>query len=287
MQQARRILVTLLALSAFAEAEGASAKRRAYVSGSWNVLETENFRFCSRGHLNLSDSLIETTERMRSTLLEMWLGSRGPEQAWSPKCDIILHSTSADYLRAVPGGEQTVGCSLINTAEGRVVGRRIDIRADRPGWLNAALGHEMTHIVLADRFPDGALPAWADEGMAVLADPGSKQDAHSRDLRLARSQRSTFRLVELFALNGYPSAERQAAFYGQSASLVRFLVTRGTPSQFVRFVRAATDDGYEVAVRDVYGMEGVRDLEHRWLQEVSVADSLAENGRVGRKRLAD
>ena len=286
MKQATYLLATLLALHAFPEAEGAS-KHRAYKSGSWNILETENFRFCSRGRLAVGETLIDTTERMRSTLGETWLGPQRPQEAWHPKCDIVLHSTSEDYLRAVPGGDQTVGCSLINTHEGRVVGRRIDIRADRSGWLDAALRHEMTHIVLADRFPDGVLPAWADEGMAVLADPNSKQDAHSRDLRIARSQRSTFRLVELFALNGYPSPERQAAFYGQSASLVRFLVGRGTPAQFVRFVRAASDDGYEVAVREVYGMEGVRDLERRWLQDVSVSGALAGNARRDRERITD
>jgi hypothetical protein len=286
MKQAKLLLAILLGLYAFADAEGAATKARAYKSGSWNILETENFRFCSRGRLALSESLLETTEQMRSTLAETWLDANGRQQAWHPKCDIILHSTSEDYLRAVPGGDQTVGCSLINTNEGRVVGRRIDIRADRPGWLNAALRHEMTHIVLADRFADGALPAWADEGMAVLADPDTKQDAHSRDLHMARSQRATFRLVELFALNGYPSPERQAAFYGQSASLVRFLVSRGTPAQFVRFMRAAADDGYEVAVRDVYEMEGVRDLERRWLQDMNVAHSLA-SARRDRNSLPD
>ena len=118
-------------------------------------------------------------------------------------------------------------------------------------------------------FPDGRLPAWADEGMAVLADPGVKQDAHDRDLRSAHSQRQTFRLVELFALDGYPAAERQAAFYGQSASLVNYLVSRGTPEQFVRFMRSAADDGYEAAIREVYGMRGVHDLERRWLQQVT------------------
>lgn len=279
MRLAKSLLIVFVALGLTADSRAESTKQRTYSSGGWNVLETANFRFCSRGRLALSESVLEATERMRGTLTERWLGEESPEHSWNPKCDIVLHSTSAAYLRAVPGGEQTVGCSLINTAEGRVVGRRIDIRADRPGWLKAALAHELTHIVLADRFPDGRLPAWADEGMAVLADPNAKQDAHDHDLHVARSQHTTFRLVELFALSGYPSANRQAAFYGQSASLVSFLVRRGTSAQFVRFIRTAADDGYEAAVRDVYGLQGVRDLEHRWLQQVNVVDSLAASGQ--------
>jgi hypothetical protein len=287
MRLANSLLIAWLAVGMAAETLAESTKLRTYTSGGWNVMETANFRFCSRGRLAISESVLEATERMRGALAKQWLGEGSPEHFWSPKCDIVLHSTSDAYLRAVPGGEQTVGCSLINTAEGRVVGRRIDIRADRPGWLKAALAHELTHIVLADRFPDGRLPAWADEGMAVLADPDAKQDAHHRDLHVARSQRTTFRLVELFALSGYPSANRQAAFYGQSASLVSFLVRRGTPAQFVRFVRTAADDGYEAAVRDVYGMQGVRDLERRWLQQVNVAESLAESRQKRSEELPD
>jgi hypothetical protein len=287
MTSAKSLVVSLLVLSAVGRSEAASAKHRAYVSSGWNVLETQNFRFCSRGRLALTEAVLESTERMRRDLAEQWLGDVSSKDAWKPKCDIILHSTSEAYLKAVPGGEQTVGCSLINTNDGCVIGRRIDIRADRPGWLNSALAHELTHIVLADRFPDGRLPAWADEGMAVLADPNTKQDSHYHDLRVARSQRSTFRLVELFALSGYPAADRQAAFYGQSASLVGFLVGRGTPEQFVHFVRTAADAGYEAAVRDVYGMQGVRDLERRWLQQVNVADTLAHGATMHRQAVPD
>ncbi|HEX5498187.1 MAG TPA: hypothetical protein VFX03_03130, partial [Thermomicrobiales bacterium] len=239
--------------------------------------ESDNFRFCSRGNCQTSESLLQATERMRQDLARRWLGEGGGEQCWRPKCDIVLHATAAGYLRAAPGGQQTVGCSSIDAADGKIVRRRIDIRADQPGWFDAALGHELTHVVLADRFPDGRLPAWADEGMAVLADASTKQAAHLHDLQAAQSRRSTFRLAELFALNSYPAPERQAAFYGQSASLVRYLIGRGTPEQFVRFVDAAAGAGYEAAVRDVYRLHGVGDLERRWLRELNGVGGLAAN----------
>lgn len=247
-----------------------------YTAAGWNMLESDNFRFCSKGPLKLDASLIKATESLRSELAARWLAEQAAGR-WSPKCDVVLHATAAAYLSAVPGGGQTVGCSLIHMADGRVTGRRIDIRADRPGWFGAAFGHELTHVVLADKFSDGRLPAWADEGMAVLADSGVKQDAHQRDLHVARSSRRTFRLVELFALDGYPAAERQAAFYGQSASLVRYLVARGTPEQFVTFLIAAGSDGYDSAARKVYGLRGVRELERDWLQYVSTSGTLARN----------
>lgn len=254
----------------------ASSLRRCYTSAGWNIVESENFRFCCRGRLDVDAAIVRTVESLRSELATAWLGEPSSGQ-WSPKCDIVLHTTVAAYLAAVPGGDQTVGSSLIDLGEGRVTGRRIDIRADRPGWLRAAVAHELTHLVLADKFADCRLPAWADEGMAVLADTAAKQDAHLRDLHSARSLRRAFRLVEMFALDGYPSADRQAAFYGQSVSLVRYLVSRGTPEQFVRFVRAAETDGYESAVRDIYGLRGVGDLERHWLQHLNTSGRLARN----------
>lgn len=256
---------------------GAAQKHRSYVSQGWNIVESENFRVCSRGPIRHGDSILRATEAMRQELTRQWLGSGERASAWSPKCDVVLHSTAAAYVKAVPGGEQTVGSSLINTAAGEVVGRRIDIRADRAGWLDAALAHELTHVVLADHFADGRLPAWADEGMAVLADTNAKQDAHYRDLRAAQSLGSAFRLVELFALDGYPSPGRQAAFYGQSASLVRYLLTRGNTRQFIQFVGAAATDGYDSAARSVYGLQGIAELERRWLQDVRTSEAVATN----------
>lgn len=245
-----------------------------YTSAGWSITESENFRFRCRGRWNVEAKVIRAVESLRCELATAWLAEPAPGR-WKPKCDIVLHTTAAAYLAAVPGGDNTVGSSVIDLAAGRVARRRIDIRADRPGWLRAALGHELTHVVLADRFTDGRLPAWADEGMAVLADSAAKQEAHRRDLHVARSSRRTFRLVELFALAGYPPAERQAAFYGQSASLVRYLVSRGTREQFVRFVGAADKEGFDSAVRDIYGLRGVSDLERHWLQYVGTSAKLA------------
>ena len=48
-----------------------------------------------------------------------------------------------------------------------------------------ALPHELTHLILADRFSPRQVPRWSDEGMAVLADPAEKQRLHLRDLRQA------------------------------------------------------------------------------------------------------
>jgi hypothetical protein len=238
-------------------------------SGDWKICESASFRFCCRGSGTASPQTVLQAEALKSQLAAKWLGEAAEAKArWQPKCDVILHTSLRSYLQAVPGGENTVGSSLIEAEHGKIVTRRIDIRADRPGWFALALGHEMTHVILADVFPGGQVPHWADEGMAVLADPQSKQSAHFEDLRFAHISRSTLRLVELLSLEGYPQPHQQAAFYGQSASIVRFLVERESPAEFVKFVQLAEELGYERALREQYRIEGVRDLETRWVRYV-------------------
>ena len=233
--------------------------------GGWRICESANFRFCCRGKATASPETVAAAEALRTKLATKWLGDdASPESAWGPKCDVILHTSLASYLQAAPGGQQTVGSSLIEVERGEIITRRIDIRADQPGWFANALGHELTHVVLADVFPNGNVPHWADEGMAVMADPLQKQNAHLRDMHVARGSRSALRVIELLSLEGYPRPEQQAAFYGQSASIVRYLVERESPERFVKFVRSAAKQGYEQALRDEYSIGGVRELETRW-----------------------
>lgn len=242
---------------------------RTKASGDWTICESANFRFCCRGSKTASPETVRQAESLKRKLADQWLGDRCRETAaWTPKCDVILHATLASYLRAVPGGDYTVGSSLIDAQQGKIASRRIDIRADKPGWFAAALAHELTHVILADVFPAGRVPHWADEGMAVLSDPASKQQAHFEDLRFARAARSSFRLVELLSLETYPQPHQQAAFYGQSASIVRFLVERESPSHFVKFIQAAKEQGYERALRGHYQIDGVGQLESLWARYV-------------------
>jgi hypothetical protein len=183
----------------------------------------------------------------------------------------VLHPTAESYLREVGEGQMTAGSSLIEFTGNRLVTRRVDLRADHPDGYLGALAHELTHVVVAERFVERQIPRWADEGMAVLADTQGKQDLHHADLRLARTNRTTFRLVELMQLENYPDATRQATFYGQSASLVRFLVARGGEHAFVGFLTKSHEIGYDAALRDVYKFSSMGELEQHWSRHLDTA----------------
>ncbi|HVU89063.1 MAG TPA: hypothetical protein VHD36_17195 [Pirellulales bacterium] len=233
-------------------------------SGSWIIEDTENFSICRPANYQSRPDLAAAVEKVRAELCKSWLCEED-RKAWNPRCQIVIHGRLEGYIKEVgPGARQTTGSSLIDFDKDQVVLRRIDIRGDRADWFTEALPHEMTHVVLADRFTHVQIPHWADEGMAIQADPVAKQRLHGRDLRAAVAAGGEFRLAELLTLDSYPHPSRMGAFYGQSASLVDFLMRVGSKEQLVTFVLTATDQGYDVALREVYDIAGVGALEQQW-----------------------
>ena len=98
----------------------------------------------------------------------------------------------------------------------------------------------------------------------MLADTKAKQDRHYRDLEAALAHRTTFHAAELLTMEEYPSPSRFGAFYGQSASLTKFLVARKSPEQFVKFLDRARGAGYDTALQECYGIASVGELDRKW-----------------------
>jgi hypothetical protein len=147
----------------------------------------------------------------------------------------------------------------------RVVARRMNLRADHPLLVTAILPHEVTHVVLADLFTDQQIPRWADEGIAVLAEPHAEQETRAAELQEPLEAGRTFDLRKLMAMD-YPDAKDWSLYYAQSVSLTRFLVEQGPPDKFVQFVQNSQRNGIEGALRGSYGIGGFADLQDRWME---------------------
>lgn len=111
-------------------------------------------------------------------------------------------------------------------------------------------------------------PAWADEGIATLADTETKRARHQRDCRQALASGAAMPLAELVELDHLSSREQAAAFYGQSLSLVGFLAERREPTKLLPFVRQAERIGYDEALRRDYSLDGIGQLERLWRADV-------------------
>lgn len=229
--------------------------------GDWFVVETLNFRVWSR--LNSTDSIAcaRRCETLRGELLAKWLPER-PGQDWTPKAVVMVHRTLEEFCAAVGTGRTgSSGCATVRHEQGRVAERRIDLRADVHSWSSSTLPHELAHLILADRFGGRRLPRWADEGIAVLAEPPEKQAERKK----AASGQRAIALPRLLTAVEYPTTtEERDAFYAQSTALTDYLVSREGGTRFLTFVEMAMDRGHDVALKKIYRVNGIRELEREW-----------------------
>jgi hypothetical protein len=72
--------------------------------------------------------------------------------------------------------------------------------------------------------------------------------------------------AHLFAMDEYPAESgRQQVFYGQSASLVRFLIARRGAGVFLRFIDDLDIDGPTIALDRHYDLASPDALDRAWL----------------------
>jgi len=235
----------------------------ARVTQGWLIQESPSFRFVCRADLPEGRRLPEACEALRKQLQETWFGGAADE--WSPKCEIVVHPTVAGYIRQLgPASRQSSGCATVDVEKGRVVKRRVDLRADADDWLGSALPHELTHVVLAEKFTQKQIPRWADEGMAILSEPAIRQAGRRAAMQRALGRTNRYSAAELLAVADYPAGERRDAFYGQSASLVAYLIERDSPARFLEFLQLEQKQGLQRALAEVYRIKSAAELEARW-----------------------
>src|SRR4030095_14264065 len=132
--------------------------------------------------------------------IRRWYGS-APKGPWTPKCDIYLYPTPRLFSQMTGQPEESPGFSTMGMNGGRIIARRVNLRVDHPNLLRAILPHEITHVVLAALFPHQQIPRWADEGMAVLAEPLAEQHLRATDLNQPLSTGQLFKLDQLMVMD--------------------------------------------------------------------------------------
>ena len=227
---------------------------------NWKVWETPNFRILHDDEA-LAQKVGQVAEVTRQKQQRLWASvSACPN--WQPRCDIYLYPNAEVFVRMTGQPAESPGFSTMGLNAGAVVARRINLRADHANFLKAVLPHEVTHVVLADLFTTAQIPRWADEGLAVLAEPLAEQDLRAADLNAPLEGGALFPVEQLMTMD-YPDAQYWSLYYAQSVSMTRFLVEMGTPKQFIEFVRGCQQRGMDAELKRVYQIEGTADLEER------------------------
>jgi hypothetical protein len=229
------------------------------------VAETANFSVWSRLAHHETVALAGRCEELRESLRERWLAD-DKSTAWTPRCAVVVHANAAEYRRTFGAtANPSVGCTTITADAGGVVFRRIDLRADAADWQSNALPHELTHVVLADRFAGRELPHWLNEGLAMTAETAELRERRLAVLRAARSSGSLPTLERFVKLDNPMLSLESDVVYALSYSLVDYLREQEGERRLLEFVDRALETGCDAALREVYAMEGgARELERAW-----------------------
>jgi hypothetical protein len=255
-------LAALLVVAAVAEPAAAAPPT---ANMHWHEIDTAHCRiFKWQTSTTPSDDLYlkSVCEEAMTRVSTYWFGKVLPLDR---KCDVILYPSDESYSHAVGGNAIRTAGSVLTGYDGELSFFRIELRARRSDWV-AALPHELTHVLFAQRFAGRKLPAWINEGTALMADPTSKQILHLRDHRQAQANGSALPMATLLSLNDYPAQRDWPALYGQSLSLVKCLVERKSPQAFVAFIDKSLQTDCETGFREVYNIHGLNQLRQIWTQ---------------------
>jgi len=243
------------------DVHAAGAETSAGPGSEWQIHETANFRIFHHD-ARLAQSAGDTAEAVRAAQAKKW-GSQAAAKTWTPACEIYLYPDGKALAAATQQPENSPGFSTMSSNGTQVVARRVNLRADHPQLLPAILPHEVTHVVLADIFIARQIPRWADEGLAVLAEPRSEQQLRWAELQEPLEKGRLFELSKLMGMD-YPEPKDWSLYYAQSVSLTRFLVEQDSPERFIRFVLDSHQKGIEAALEDAYQIKGFPELQARW-----------------------
>jgi hypothetical protein len=112
------------------------------------------------------------------------------------------------------------------------------------------------------------VPAWLNEGLAVYMQTGPGQD-YSSAINNAIRRDQTFTLRQIFSQPG--DASQISLFYGQSYSVVKFMVEKYGREKFIEFLSKFRDGvRLEDAIQQTYGLS-VDGLDNAWRESVGVS----------------
>lgn len=211
------------------------------------TVATKNFVVTAPDML-LAEEVLARAESLRETLAERWLGEKLPVGVGPTVIRVKLSSSEDKGLSWVAENDSRLSHLMwLTTSRERAIG--------------TTLAHEMTHVVLATRYP-GSVPVFATEGAAC------EQDDPER-LAMRRE------IVEWWAQTGnWPHVgelleSRQiepsdTASYAHACSLTAFLLARGGRAKFIDFAVAGENRGWPNAVCDFYGYRSLASLQNAW-----------------------
>lgn len=184
---------------------------------------------------------------------------------------VWLYQTANDMQPAVASrrspnsGVRTLG--EVGAADTALVSRDVD-------FLNI-VRHEIAHIVTGEATKNHInFPSWINEGISVYAQRQILQDEQqAMDLAIRRNT-----LLPVPSLSSYQgAADTVSLFYGQSGSVVKFMIETYGDAKFAAWIQALRTNSLDGATQAAYGMD-ILSIENAWRQSLGVPPVAAGSG---------
>jgi hypothetical protein len=214
------------------------------------IAGSRNFTVLAPRGDHLADKILSRAEELRREIALDWLGEELPEGKGLTHITLKISKDKDEGLTLLCGpGRATPGDNRLwlETSPERATG--------------TTLAHEVTHIVMAVRFPKG-LPVWANEGMASLQDDEERHKAKQELVRQWARSGQWPSLDRLLYLREMPPSDQ--ASYAAAVSLTEFLLSKGERRALIDCIEQSQQDGWNAALGKCYGIASIAELQRQW-----------------------
>jgi hypothetical protein len=196
----------------------------------------------------LADQVLIEAERLRDAIAVRWLSEKLPP------------GLGQTVIRVKLSPNEDIGLSWVADSQSRL-SHLMWLTTSRELAVGSTLAHEMTHVVLATRYP-GELPAFATEGAACEQDDSERIATRKRIVAWWAQTGNWPHVAEV--LEARQIAPSDAARYALACSVTEFLLTRSSRATFLDFAVAGAQRGWPDAVREYYGFGDLMALQTAW-----------------------
>lgn len=195
-----------------------------------------------------SKAILAKAETLRRDLANFWLGSE-LKDGQGPAILSVRYRDDIDEGLMFPINSKSRSHHYVMLDTSRELAQ------------GSTLAHELTHVVLVTEFGDG-LPAWANEGAASMQDDAERIAIRRRIVARFAQSRVWPDLDAVLKADVISRDDQEA--YAVAASLTEYLLAHAGRAEFLRFAVAGKSAGYDQALRDHYGIDGVKALAAQW-----------------------
>ncbi|MDD5594761.1 MAG: peptidase MA family metallohydrolase [Candidatus Omnitrophica bacterium] len=234
----------------------------AQVSASyWSVKKSQHFivyfQSASPGYVDELTNKAE--EYYNSIVTELGFTRFDDFWTWDKRCKIYLYPSAKEYQHATGRPSWSGGSA-------NIVERRIDTFLYEKDFMQTVLPHEMGHLIFREFVGyRTSLPLWLDEGIA------SFQEQSSRDERIITVQglvaSGLFIPLDRLTMIEANNLMMPNVFYGESVSIIDFLLKKYGRDKFVDFCRELRDSKeWKMSLGKVYGFKDIDDMNSEWIK---------------------